>query len=77
MKTGRNQLLDARPSRMDQSLSAWSEQIKGNMEALKALEPQLQQLAQGGTAVGTGVNAHPDFAHQFCQVLNVQTGAAF
>ena len=77
VKTGRTHLMDAMPIRMDQSLSAWSDQIKGNIEALKALEPQLQQLAQGGTAVGTGVNAHPQFAQHFCQALNAQTGAAF
>lgn len=61
-KTGRTHLMDAMPIRMDQSLSAWAAQLNHQITALKALLPQLQQLAQGGTAVGTGVNAHPDFA---------------
>ncbi|ASP38715.1 aspartate ammonia-lyase [Bacterioplanes sanyensis] len=77
IKTGRTHLMDAMPIRMDQSLSAWSDQIQGNIEALQALIPQLQQLAQGGTAVGTGINAHPDFARHFCQALNAQTGEQF
>jgi fumarate hydratase class II len=77
VKTGRTHLMDAMPIRMDQALSAWADQIKGNIDALQSLLPQLQQLAQGGTAVGTGINAHPQFAQHFCQALNAHTSENF
>ncbi|MCO7222914.1 lyase family protein [Pleionea sp. CnH1-48] len=77
VKTGRTHLMDAMPVRMSQSLSAWSQQIRFNIEQLKALQPSLQSLAQGGTAVGTGINAAPGFSNQFCQELTLLTNIQF
>ena len=77
VKTGRTHLMDAMPVRMDQTIYAWSNQIQQNIRNLEQLQPVIQSLAQGGTAVGTGVNAHPNFAALFCQVLSQQTGLDF
>jgi fumarate hydratase, class II len=77
VKTGRTHLMDAMPVRMDQVLGGWAEQIHQNITRLQALQPQLQALAQGGTAVGTGINAHPDFAAHFHAALSERTGLAF
>ncbi|MDP2535846.1 class II fumarate hydratase [Alteromonas stellipolaris] len=76
-KTGRTHLMDAMPVRMDQSLRAWSAQLSQQLETVKMLQPAIQTLAQGGTAVGTGVNAHPDFAETFASKLSELTGIAF
>ncbi len=65
------------PVRMDQSLRAWSAQLSQQLETVKMLQPAIQTLAQGGTAVGTGVNAHPDFAETFASKLSELTGIAF
>lgn len=62
VKTGRTHLMDAMPLTFEQELSGWAHQIENNYVRLQQLTPQLFQLAQGGTAVGTGVNADPRFA---------------
>ncbi|MDD7806028.1 MAG: class II fumarate hydratase [Endozoicomonas sp. (ex Botrylloides leachii)] len=77
VKTGRTHLMDAMPVRFDQSLLSWSTQIDQNISALTSVQPLLQSLAQGGTAVGTGINAHPEFAHQFNAILTELTGLTF
>ncbi len=77
VKTGRTHLMDAMPVRLDQSLLSWATQIDQNIVALKNTQPMLQSLAQGGTAVGTGINAHPDFAKHFNQTLSHLTGITF
>lgn len=77
VKTGRTHLMDAMPVRMEQSVNAWAEQIKQNIEWLKAVQPRLHTLAQGGTAVGSGVNAHEQFSAAFCQELSELTGLSF
>ncbi|GIC78994.1 lyase family protein [Moritella sp. F3] len=77
VKTGRTHLMDAMPVRMSQSLFSWAAQISANIDNIKMLQPRLQQLAQGGTAVGTGINAHPDFANHFNQKLSGLTGITF
>ena len=76
-KTGRTHLMDAMPIRMDQSLSGWQAQIEQQISTLESLQPALQSLAQGGTAVGTGINAHPDFASAFNQELSAITDINF
>lgn len=76
-KTGRTHLMDAMPVRMDQSLRAWSSQIRQQIQTLNAVLPSMQQLAQGGTAVGTGVNAHPEFGQEVARELSDMTGIAF
>ena len=77
VKTGRTHLMDAMPVRMSQVLNGWAQQLKANIEHLHNLQPALQSLAQGGTAVGTGVNAHPQFAALFSQQLSELTGVVF
>ena len=69
-KTGRTHLMDAMPITFGQVLSGWSTQIRDNIMRIRALQPELQQLALGGTAVGTGVNAPPEFAAIACRYLN-------
>ncbi|MBA6413634.1 class II fumarate hydratase [Parahaliea sp. F7430] len=70
IKTGRTHLMDAMPVRMSDSLSAWATQMQQNIARIKQAEGDLRQLAQGGTAVGSGINAHPQFAQQFCLELS-------
>ena len=61
VKTGRTHLMDAMPVRMSQELSAWRAQIEDNITRLKDTQKRIQKLVIGGTAVGTGVNADPEF----------------
>jgi len=51
--------------------------VEKGLERIAAVEPRLLQLAQGGTAVGTGINAHPDFSARFCVELSRATGLPF
>ncbi|WP_285422519.1 lyase family protein [Pseudomonas sp. efr-133-TYG-103a] len=77
VKTGRTHLMDAMPVRMSQVLNGWAQQIKANVEHLENLLPSLQALAQGGTAVGTGINAHPEFASRFATHLSRLSDVGF
>jgi fumarate hydratase class II len=77
VKTGRTHLMDAMPVTLGQELSGWRTQIEHGIERLAAVEPRLHALPQGGTAVGTGINAHPEFGARFCQELTDLTGVAF
>lgn len=77
VKTGRTHLMDAMPVTLGQEISAWRAQIEKNIERLAAVEPRLVQLAQGGTAVGTGINAHPQFGAMFCAELQRMTQIPF
>src|SRR5581483_5995281 len=77
VKTGRTHLMDAMPLTLGQELSGWRTQIESGLERLASVEPRLLALAQGGTAVGTGVNAHPEFATRFAEELATLTGLAF
>jgi fumarate hydratase, class II len=77
VKTGRTHLMDAMPVTLAQELSGWRTQIENGVARLEAVEPRLLALAQGGTAVGTGINAHPDFGRRFCAELSELTGLAF
>ena len=69
-KTGRTHLMDAMPIRLGQELRAWGQQIKNGILRVQAVLPRLNQLAQGGTAVGSGINTHPEFAKKFCKSLS-------
>jgi fumarate hydratase, class II len=69
VKTGRTHLMDAMPVTLGQELSGWRTQIESGLARLAAVEPRLLALAQGGTAVGTGINAHSDFGARFCEAL--------
>lgn len=76
-KTGRTHLMDAMPVRMDQSLNGWVSQLRQQVQHIENTLPALTTLALGGTAVGTGINAHPEFARQFNQVLTQRSGIEF
>ncbi len=75
--TGRTHLMDAMPVTLAQELSGWRTQIENGAARLRSTEPRLLCLAQGGTAVGTGINAHPQFGATFCSELGRLTGIAF
>jgi len=77
VKTGRTHLMDAMPVTLGQELSGWRTQIEHGLARLSAVEPRLHALAQGGTAVGTGINAHPQFAAKFAQALSDLTDVKF
>jgi fumarate hydratase, class II len=77
VKTGRTHLMDAMPIRLDQELGGWAAQIRADIARLRAVLPRLTGLAQGGTAVGTGINAHPEFGAAFAAALAKQTGIDF
>jgi fumarate hydratase, class II len=77
VKTGRTHLMDAMPVTLAQELSGWRTQIENAIARLRSVEPRLHALAQGGTAVGTGINAHPDFGTAFCVELSLLTGISF
>ncbi|MCO7247697.1 class II fumarate hydratase [Halomonas sp. Mc5H-6] len=77
VKTGRTHLMDAMPLRMDQELGAWSSQLGQAIERLDSCLTRLCRLAQGGTAVGTGINAPQGFADQVAAQLTEQTGLTF
>ncbi|MGP9664607.1 class II fumarate hydratase [Halomonas sp. AOP22-C1-8] len=77
VKTGRTHLMDAMPLRMDQELGAWSSQLGQAIERFDSAMSRLCRLAQGGTAVGTGINAPEGFAEQVAKELSEQTGLNF
>jgi len=77
VKTGRTHLMDAMPIRLEQELQGWAAQIDGGVERLRASLPRLYRIAQGGTAVGTGINAHPEFAGRVAEALADATGLPF
>ena len=77
VKTGRTHLMDAMPVTLGQELSGWRTQVENGLARLQSVEPRLLRLAQGGTAVGTGINAHPAFGARFTQELAALTGVPF
>ncbi len=77
VKTGRTHLMDAMPVRLDQEMSAWATQVrKGVARVERALE-DVSKLAIGGTAVGTGINTHPEFGDRVAAILSELTGLPF
>jgi fumarate hydratase, class II len=76
-KTGRTHLMDAMPVRFDQEMGGWAQQVANGVERLRACQPRIQALAQGGTAVGTGINAHPEFGARFAAKLAERTRVPF
>ncbi|MCW8853324.1 MAG: class II fumarate hydratase [Gammaproteobacteria bacterium] len=77
VKTGRTHLMDAMPVTLGQELSGWSAQIEQGIQRLRAVLPRISSLVIGGTAVGTGINAHSDFGSKVSQCLTHKTGEAF
>ncbi len=77
VKTGRTHLMDAMPVTLAQELGGWASQIRHGIARLSSTLPRVFELAQGGTAVGTGINAHPEFSKRFADKLAEHTGVAF
>lgn len=77
IKTGRTHLMDAMPVSMSQELSGWSAQIGAGIERLESALPRISALVQGGTAVGTGINADERFAALFATQMSQITGHSF
>jgi fumarate hydratase class II len=75
--TGRTHLMDAMPVTLGQELEGWRSQIGHARERLGQTLGRLTAIAQGGTAVGTGINAHPKFGDKVAVLLTEHTGVAF
>jgi fumarate hydratase class II len=77
VKTGRTHLMDAMPVTLGQEIGGWSAQIEQSIERILQSLPRLQELAIGGTAVGTGINAHPEFGCRMARKLEEITHIPF
>jgi fumarate hydratase, class II len=77
VKIGRTHLMDATPLTVGQEFSGWVSMLDRNVARLKAVLPGLYDLAIGGTAVGTGMNAHPEFAERAAKKIAELTGLPF
>ena len=77
VKIGRTHLQDATPLTLGQEFSGYVAQLEFSEQAIRAALPGLLSLAAGGTAVGTGLNAHPEFAARIAAELGSRTGLAF
>jgi fumarate hydratase class II len=69
-KTGRTHLMDAMPIDFAQELSGWKAQLESSKKTLIAATSRMNELPQGGTAIGTGINTHKDFSKNFCAEVN-------
>ena len=74
VKIGRTHLQDATPMRVGQEFSGYARQIELSIRRIEQCRPSLEELALGGTAVGTGINTHPEFAPRVISILNRETG---
>ena len=70
VKTGRTHLQDATPIRLGQEFTGYAGQIERGIQRVKKAREDLTEVALGGTAVGTGVNTHPEFAQRVCEKLS-------
>jgi fumarate hydratase class II len=77
VKIGRTHLMDATPLTLGQEFSGYAAQTRKAAERARKAIAALSELAIGGTAVGTGINRHPDFPARVCAILNVETGLSF
>jgi fumarate hydratase class II len=77
VKIGRTHLMDAVPLTLGQEFSGYVTQLDHNLVRLESVLPYLYELAAGGTAVGTGLNTHPEFAERIAQTLAELTGLPF
>ncbi len=77
VKTGRTHLMDAMPVRLSQELSAWATQVRKSIMRVEQALADVSELAIGGTAVGTGINAHPEFGGRVAAILSELTGLPF
>lgn len=77
VKIGRTHLMDATPLTLGQEFSGYAVQAYKAADRARRAVAVLRALALGGTAVGTGLNCHPDFASRVCRILTVETGIEF
>jgi len=76
IKTGRTHLQDATPVRLGQEFLGYAGQVERGITRLRRAQDELSEVALGGSAVGTGVNTHPEFAARVCALLSKETGLA-
>ncbi|WP_068675690.1 class II fumarate hydratase [Oceanobacillus sp. Castelsardo] len=77
VKIGRTHLQDATPLTLGQEISGWHRMLEKSEMMIKESVQHVKELAIGGTAVGTGLNAHPEFSERVCQAISEFTGKAF
>jgi len=77
IKTGRTHLMDATPIRLGQEFSGYASQVEHSIERVKKTLPDLRELAIGGTAVGTGLNTHPEFGRRMAAEIGVLARTEF
>ena len=77
VKTGRTHLMDAMPVTFSQELGCWSQQVRSNIKRIRGAMRRTRRLPLGGTAVGTGINAHPEFGPRAALALTKLTGTRF
>ena len=77
IKTGRTHLMDATPIRLGQEFSGYASQVEHGSARLRSVLPDLRELAIGGTAVGTGLNTHPEFGRRMAAEIGALAGTAF
>ena len=77
IKIGRTHLADATPLRLGQEVGGFARQLELSIERAKRAQAAVLELPVGGTAVGTGINTHPEFAKRTCAALAEETGIAF
>ncbi len=77
IKVGRTHLMDATPLTLGQEFSGYAQQLDNGLERIQAVLPRLYELALGGTAVGTGLNTHPEFAVRSIKKIAEITGLPF
>jgi len=76
IKTGRTHLQDATPIRLGQEFLGYAGQVERGIARMRHAQSELSEVALGGTAVGTGINTHPEFAHLVCQRLSELNGVS-
>lgn len=74
VKTGRTHLQDATPIRLGQEFLGHAGQVERSIRRIQYARQELSELALGGTAVGTGINTHPEFAAKACHILSAALG---
>ena len=77
VKTGRTHLMDAMPVTIQQEFGGYARQVELGIDRLESALKRIQELPQGGTAVGTGINTHPDFGKRFAAAMSEDTGLEF
>ncbi|MUV61888.1 class II fumarate hydratase [Halobacterium sp. CBA1126] len=77
VKTGRTHLQDATPVRLGQEFGGYRTQVEKGIERVRDVKDHLSELALGGTAVGTGLNTHPEFPEKAAAYISEETGVSF